>query len=171
MDDTIKPEYYMMSLITAVEDKIKKKFSESYEEKIAEIDSLKRVKNDLDQSNQFLSGLISEAESECVNVRQMNSELKRRIGQLNENISRIEHREKTNIEDAIVTPTPLYRQLLNLYGEELAVQDLIFYLNEGLMNKTVALEAFLKQVRFLSRRQFMLRATMAKAREKAALPL
>jgi ESCRT-I complex subunit TSG101 len=170
-DDTIKPEYYRMSLISAVDDKIKSKRNELMDEKLAEIDSLRRVKNDLENSQQYLSSLINEAEMETKNVQELSSELKRRAGHLNLNLTRMKNRDQTNIEDAVVTTTPLYRQLLQLYAEETAIQDLIFYLSEGLTHKTVSLENFLKQVRFLTRKQFMLRATMSKAREKATLPL
>lgn len=170
-DDTIKPEYYRLSLITAVEDKMRKKLSESVEEKTAEIDSLKRVKNDLEKSQSYLTMLISQAEAECNNIKELSSELKQRQTQLNESMTRMEHRDKTDLEDAVIATRPLYRQLLELFAEEVAIQDLLFYLSEGLNHKTVSLENFLKQVRFLARKQFILRATMSRAREKAALPL
>jgi ESCRT-I complex subunit TSG101 len=91
--------------------------------------------------------------------------------EITESLNRIQHRDKANIEDAIVTPMPLYRQILQLYAEELSIQDLIYYLSEGLSRNSISLENFLKQIRLLTRKQFMLRATMHKAREKAGLPL
>lgn len=163
-DETIKPEHYRMSLISAIQDKMRKKFKDACDEKQAEIDSLKRVSSDLVQSESNLKLLISEAENECLNINQLIGELKARTGQLNENVNRMKHRDKTELEDVVVTPTPLYRQMLQLYAEEMAIQDFLFYLSEGLTHKTVNLDNYLKQVRFLSRKQFYLRATLQKAR-------
>lgn len=170
-DETIRPEFYKMSLITAVQDKVRKKYAEMDFILVGETEHLNRMKQGLEKGQLKLNQLISDAESEAINLSELTAELKRKTNQLNESINRIQHRDKANIEDAIVTPAPLYRQLMQLYAEELAIQDLIYYLSEGLQRNTISLEVFLKQARFLSRRQFMLRATMQKAREKAALPL
>ena len=58
---------------------------------------------------------------------------------------------------------------MQLFSEELAMQDFIYYLNEGLSHKTVSLESYLKQIRVLSRRLFMTRALILKCRETANL--
>jgi ESCRT-I complex subunit TSG101 len=168
-DDTIKPEHYRMSLISAVQDKFRMRFQDAMEEKRAEVDSLRRTNNDLEQSNRQLGYLISEAETEVLTIDELTGELQRKCTALNEQANRQQLREKADIEDAVITPYPLYRQLLQLYAEETAVQDLIFYLGEGLSNQTVKLDDFLKQVRFLTRKQFVLRATMDLARQKAGL--
>lgn len=170
-DDTIKPETYKLSIISAIQDKAHQRFYEISSLKQAEIDSLRRVRSDLEKSQSLLDNIISEAESEILNINSLTIELKDKTTHLNEAINQMQHRDNANIEDVVVTPAPLYRQLMQLFAEELAIQDLIFYLSEGLQNKTVTLDSFLKQVRSLTRKQFMLRATMQKARAKAALPL
>jgi len=170
-DETIKPEYYKMSLISAIQDKVRTKLLDIDSVKQGEIDSLKRINQDLQDGERTLSGLINEAEAETITLAELTAELKRKTAQANEAINRIQHRDKADIEDAVVTPAPLYRQIMNLFAEESAIQDFIYYLSEGLQRKTISLDIFLKQVRFLSRRQFMVRATMQKARERAALPL
>lgn len=60
-------------------------------------------------------------------------------------------------------------RLLNAYAEEAAIEDSIYYIGEALRNGVLDLEVFLKHVRQLSRRQFMLRALMQKCRQKAGL--
>lgn len=170
-DDTIKPEHYRMSLISAVQDKIRTKFKDACEEKLAEIDSLKRVNYDLESGQTTLNTLIKEAENECINIEHLTSELKLKTNEINESLKQIKHRENTSVEDVVVTPAPLYRQMLQLIAEEMAIQDLLFFLSEGLTHKTIDLDNFLKQVRFLSRKQFYLRATLNKARQLADLPL
>jgi ESCRT-I complex subunit TSG101 len=170
-DDTIKPEYYRMSLISAIQDKLRVKYNENVEAKLAEIDSLKRVNEDLKRSQSYLDDLINDARNETSSIESVTEQLKIKSSEMTENLNRIQHRDKANIEDAIVTPMPLYRQILQLYAEELSIQDLIYYLSEGLSRNSVSLENFLKQIRLLTRKQFMLRATMQRAREKAGLPL
>ncbi len=139
--------------------------------KQVEIDYLKQVHSELLESQSRLENFANEVENEILNLNNMTIELKDKASQLNESVNQMQHRDSSKIEDAVVTPAPLYRQLMQLFAEELAIQDLIYYLSEGLQNRTVNLPDFLKQVKFLSRKQFMLRATMQKAREKAALPL
>ena len=160
-----------MSLISAIQDKARIKYMEIESVKQAEIDSLKRVNQDLQTSEKQLCSFVNEAESEIYNVANLTLEVRHKTAQLNEKIGQMQHRDNACIEDAVVTPAPLYRQLMQLFAEELAIQDLVFYLSEGLQNKTISLDSFLKQVRFLSRKQFMLRATMQRARERAALPV
>lgn len=60
-------------------------------------------------------------------------------------------------------------RLLNAYAEEAAIEDVIYYLGEALRTNVIDLELFLKHVRQLSRKQFMLRAIMQKCRQKAGL--
>lgn len=49
------------------------------------------------------------------------------------------------------------------------MEDAIYYLGEALRSGVIDLETFLKHVRQLSRKQFMLRAIMQKCRQKAGL--
>lgn len=60
-------------------------------------------------------------------------------------------------------------RLLNAYAEEAAIEDVIYYLAKALRSNVIDLDQFLKQLRQLSRRQFMLRALMQKCRQKAGL--
>lgn len=65
--------------------------------------------------------------------------------------------------------TFFFRRLLNAYAEEAAIEDAIYYIGEALRNGVIDLEVFLKHVRQLSRKQFILRALMQKCRQKAGL--
>ena len=75
------------------------------------------------------------------------------------------------VDEAIYTVAPLHKQIVDAYAEELALADAIYYLGEALRRGIVDCDSFLKNVRNLSRKQFFLRATMQKAREKAGLPI
>ena len=74
-------------------------------------------------------------------------------------------------EDAVSATTPLYRQLVNAHAEELAVSEAIYYLGEALKQEIIDCDVFLRQVRKMARKQFLLRATMEKARQVAGLPV
>lgn len=52
--------------------------------------------------------------------------------------------ENNDIDDVIVPTAPLYKQILNLYAEENAIEDTIFYLGEALRRGVIDLEVFLK---------------------------
>lgn len=52
--------------------------------------------------------------------------------------------ENNDIDDVIVPTAPLYKQILNLYAEENAIEDTIFYLGEALRRDVIDLDVFLK---------------------------
>lgn len=168
-EDTIKPEHYLMSLRSAVEEKALILARELEDQTKAEIDSLDRLNHELRVGQQRIDTMSREAENELNTMKQYTEELKSKCAQLNENIGRIKHRDSTSIDDAIVIPAPLYRQITNLYAEELALQDVIYNLNVGLTNKTITLDSYLKQVRLFSNKQFVVRALLQKCRETAGL--
>ena len=65
---------------------------------------------------------------------------------------------------------PLFNQLLNAFAEEAALEDSLYYLGEALRQGVVDTDAFLKDSRNISRKQFYLRLTMQKCRARAKLP-
>ena len=81
----------------------------------------------------------------------------------------MEDGEEVNCDEAVVASNPLYKQLMNSFAEESATEDAIYFLGEALRKGIIDIDVFLKQVREVSRRQFMLKATMMKCREKAGL--
>ena len=79
--------------------------------------------------------------------------------------------ENNDIDEVIIPTAPLYKQLLNLYAEEKAIEDTIFYLGEALTQGVIDLDVFLKHVRLLSRKQLQLRAAAAAAAAAKTLQL
>lgn len=62
-------------------------------------------------------------------------------------LEKMESQTENNDIDEVVVPTaPLYKQILNLYAEENAIEDTIFYLGEALRRDVVDLEVFLKVI-------------------------
>lgn len=111
---------------------------------------------------------------------------------LEKSLESIDKLNGIDVDEAVTTTAPLYKQwavifskikwivftfyffilshrLLNAYAEEAATEDAIYYMGEALRNGVIDLEVFLKHVRQLSRKQFMLRALMQKCRQTAGL--
>jgi len=88
---------------------------------------------------------------------------------MREIVEKLQEGEEIQCDEAVTASNPLYKQLMNAFAEESATEDAIYFLGEALRKGTIDIEVFLKQVREVSRKQFMLRATMMKCREKARL--
>ena len=162
-----------MSLRSAVEDMVRRKLREEYAMKNMEIQSLTKMKDDLLSGQSKLKTAIQALDHDTLNMEQAITELNQENAKMQETLEQAEKmKEATDMkpEDAINTPTPLHRQLLNLYAEEAAVHEAIYYLGEALKHEVIDCDVFLKQVRKMARRQFFLKASMIKCRQVAGLP-
>ena len=96
--------------------------------------------------------------------------LRKKDEELSSALEKMENQSENNDIDEVIIPTaPLYKQILNLYAEENAIEDTVFYLGEALRQGVIDLDVFLKHVRLLSHNQFQLRALKQKARMTAGL--
>ncbi|XP_043648106.1 tumor susceptibility gene 101 protein [Drosophila teissieri] len=166
---TITEEHIKASLISAVEDKLRRRIQEKVNQYHAEIETLNRTKQELVEGSSKIDAIISRLEREQVDLQKNISVLKDKEQELEKSLETLESAEAINPDEAVTTTAPLYRQLLNAYADEAATEDAIYYLGEGLRGGVIDLETFLKHVRQLSRKQFILRATMQKCRQKAGL--
>lgn len=158
------------SMLSAVEDKMKRRLRETFAQAQAEMDVLTKTQKDLTAGKQKLEMIISDLEKEKDEIEKNISLLKDKDKEVKDAIQKMESNENLSVDEAVVTTTPLYRQLVDAFAEEQAIEDAIYYLGEALRKNVIELESFLKRVRELSRKQFMLRATIQKCREKAGLP-
>lgn len=96
--------------------------------------------------------------------------MRKKVVELSSTLEKMENRSENNDIDEVIIPTaPLYKQILNLYAEENAIEDTIFHLGEALRRGVIDLDVFLKHVCLLSCKQFQLRALMQEARNTASL--
>ncbi|CAL1543791.1 unnamed protein product [Lymnaea stagnalis] len=158
------------SMLSAVEDKMKRRLRETFAQAQAEMDVLTKTQKDLTAGKQKLEIIIAELEKERDEIEKNITLLKDKDKEVKDAIQKMESNESLSVDEAVVTTTPLYRQLVDAFAEEQAIEDAIYYLGEALRKNVIELESFLKRVRELSRKQFMLRATIQKCREKAGLP-
>ncbi|XP_016985246.1 tumor susceptibility gene 101 protein [Drosophila rhopaloa] len=166
---TITEEHIKASLISAVEDKLRRRIQEKVNQYQAEIETLNRTKQELVEGSSKIDAIISRLEREQVDLKKNISVLKDKEQELEKSLETLESADAIDPDEAVTTTAPLYRQLLNAYADEAATEDAIYYLGEGLRGGVIDLETFLKHVRQLSRKQFILRATMQKCRQKAGL--
>ncbi|KAL6461478.1 hypothetical protein MHYP_G00296220 [Metynnis hypsauchen] len=169
-DATIGEDTIRASLVSAVSDKLRWRMKEEMDRAQAELDALKRTEEDLKKGHQKLEEMVTKLDQEIADVDKNIELLKQKDEELTSALGKMENQSENNdIDDLIVPTAPLYRQILNLYAEENAIEDTIFYLGEALRRGVIDLDVFLKHVRLLSRKQFQLRALMQKARKTAGL--
>ncbi|XP_068250029.1 tumor susceptibility gene 101 protein isoform X5 [Palaemon carinicauda] len=164
---TITEEHIRASLVSAVSDRVRAKLRDSYGGSQAEVSVLRQQQADLNQGKIKVEGLISKLEQEQAELDKSVRILREREAEIKAVLSRLSSAtEPLDVDEAVTTTAPLYKQLLNAYAEDQATQDAIYYLGEALRRDVIDLDTFLKHVRSLSRKQFQLRATMIKCRTK-----
>ncbi|KFP27017.1 Tumor susceptibility 101, partial [Colius striatus] len=169
-DGTISEDTIRASLISAVSDKLRWRMKEEVDRAQAELNALKRTEEDLKKGHQKLEEMVTRLDQEVAEVDKNIELLKKKDEELSSALEKMESQSENNDIDEVIIPTaPLYKQILNLYAEENAIEDTIFYLGEALRRGVIDLDVFLKHVRLLSRKQFQLRALMQKARKTAGL--
>lgn len=136
-----------------------------------EIEVLKRTSQDLDRGKIQLDKMKTRMAEEVAELTKTKEKLKELDDQLQEFIVKYDNEgEEINPDEVYGPSQPLFKQLLEAYAEENAVVDAIYYTSEGLRKGVIELDVFLKSIRELSRRQFMLRALMRACRTRASLP-
>lgn len=170
---TISQEHVMMSMRSAVEDMVRRRLREEYALKNVEIQSLSKIRDELNAGQAQLKNAIDIIDRENDSIDRAIRELHTENDKMKEALKDAEKfKDATDMkpEDAVTTPTPLYRQLMNAHAEEAAVHEAIYYLGEALKHEIIDCDVFLKQVRKMARKQFFLKATMNKCRKVAGLP-
>ncbi|GFT44080.1 tumor susceptibility gene 101 protein [Nephila pilipes] len=167
---TITQEHIHASLYSAVEDKVKKHLREVLAQSQAEMEVLKKTEEDLNKGKSKLEDIINRLQMEQNHLEKNIHILRSKEIEMDELLAKVEKQEQIDIDEAVVAPAPLYKQILNAFAEENATEDAVYYLGEALRKGVISLDLFLKHVRSLSWKQFMLKALIQKCREKANLP-
>jgi len=121
--------------------------------------------------NQSLNELKKKYELEKQTIIQQNNHYDNEIQQLKDKIKQLDdwilENEKTDGSeidvDVILGPKDsLSKQLLKLVSDDSTIEDLLYYLDKALHSNRITLEEYIKNVRSLSRDQFMIKATVKK---------
>lgn len=158
------------SLKSAVNDKLKRRMKDACSQANTELSTLKQTENDLRGRQEKLKDIVSKLEKELVLVDSNIDILCEKNKEMENKINEAQGKqEELDVDEVVFPATPLYKQILESFAEEQAIEDTIFYLGEALRKGSVDLESFLKHVRSLSRQQFILASTIKKARSTAHL--
>lgn len=166
---TITEEHIKASLLSAVEDKLRRRLKEQSQQSQAELDTLRRTQQELRDGKTRLEDILSRLQRERTELDKNVALLQEKEKELEAAVEKLAEQEGVDVDEAVVTTAPLYSQLLNAFAEEATLEDAIYYMGEALRKEVIDLDTFLKQVRTLARRQFTLRALMHKCRQKAQL--
>merc|ERR1719412_1192410 len=166
---TITADHIRASILSAVEDKVRRRLREDVSQVQAEVDSLRKVQEELNQGSTRLNTILTRVEEEDAVLTNNIRLLEMKTKEVTEVVSKVVEGEEINCDEAVTATNPLYKQLMTAYAEEASTEDAIYFLGEALRKGSLDTEQFLKQAREVSRKQFMLRATMMKCREKAGL--
>lgn len=166
---TITEEHIKASLLSAVEDKLRRRLKEQSQQSQAELETLRRTQQELCDGKTRLEDILARLQRERVELDKNVAILQEKEKELEAAVERLAEQEGIDVDEAVVTTAPLYSQLLNAFAEEATLEDAIYYMGEALRKEVIDMDTFLKQVRTLARRQFTLRALMHKCRQKAQL--
>lgn len=166
---TITEEHIKASLLSAVEDKLRRRLKEQSQQSQAELETLRRTQQELGEGKSRIEDIITRLQRERSELDKNVMILQEKEKELQAAVERLADQEGVDVDEAVVTTAPLYSQLLNAFAEEATLEDAIYYMGEALRKEVIDLDTFLKQVRTLARRQFTLRALMHKCRQKAQL--
>ncbi|KAI8419851.1 hypothetical protein MSG28_008485 [Choristoneura fumiferana] len=166
---TITEEHIKASLLSAVEDKLRRRLKEQSQQSQAELETLRRTQQELQEGKTRLEDIMGRLQRERSELDKNVAILQEKEKELQAAVERLADQEGVDVDEAVVTTAPLYSQLLNAFAEEATLEDAIYYMGEALRKEVIDLDTFMKQVRALARRQFTLRALMHKCRQKAQL--
>ena len=108
---TISDDHIRASLLSAVEDKVRRRLSEIFAQSQAEIETLKKTENELRMGQSKLQELGRKLDQEQSEVERNIASLKERSGELEEAVTKLKSQDSNfDVDEAVVTTAPIYRQ-------------------------------------------------------------
>lgn len=107
---TITEEHIKASLISAVEDKMRRRIQEKVNQYQAEIQTLNRTKQELKEGQNKLNEIIKKLEREETELIKNIQMLKDKDSELTKSLDVLEQNEDINVDEAVTTTAPLYKQ-------------------------------------------------------------
>ncbi len=159
------------SLVSAAEEKVKQLLREEFNTKQVEMESLRKVREELQQSQDATKAHLADIQRETAALEGLTGALAEQKMLLEVNLNELSDKAEpnSNVDEAVQVSYPLYKQLVDAYVEDAAIEDSIYYLGKALHSGVLDCESFLKTARNISREQFYLRQTVQKCRAKAGL--
>jgi len=158
-------------VLMRAEEAVRAKLRDEISFKEATTDEFRQVGEKLNEGRTKLNSIIEKLKQE---LEMVETELKLsnvKIDEMNSDKEKLDSSgDPVDCNEAVTATAPVFKQLLQAHAEDAAVEDALYFLGESLRRGVVDCESFLKHVRNLSRKQFLLRATMKKCRQTGGLP-
>ncbi|KAI8820138.1 UEV domain-containing protein [Fimicolochytrium jonesii] len=148
----------------AVRVKLREKEREFQNQVPPEIERLLHVNRKLGEgARRVEDSLVRSAEREQ-EIKQTIESLKTQNETTAQHLTELRAQPDANVDELLVPPTVVHKQLMDLVAEDHAIDDTLYYLAKALDAERVELNAYMKAVRTLAREQFMKRALVGKVR-------
>merc|ERR1712106_558835 len=129
---SIGSEHIKASILSAVEDKVRRRLREDFSQNQAECESLRRTQEELNQGQNKLTNMLATIKHEegelDSNIRILDSKKE----EMEDMLEKMEEGEEISCDEAVSASFPLYKQLMNAFAEEAATEDAIYFLGEAL---------------------------------------
>lgn len=107
---TITEEHIKASLISAVEDKMRRRIQEKVNQCQAEIQTLKRTKQELMEGQSKLGEIMKKLERDEVELKKNIHLLRDKDVELTKSLDALEQNDQIDVDEAVTTTAPLYKQ-------------------------------------------------------------
>lgn len=107
---TITEEHIKASLISAIQDKMRFRIEEKVNQCQAEIETLKRTKQELSDGRSKLSELIGKLERDEGELRRSIKMLEEKEAEVTKSLETLEESDQIDVDEAVTTTAPLYKQ-------------------------------------------------------------
>lgn len=107
---TITEEHIKASLISAVEDKLRRRIQERVNQYQAEMDTLNRTTHELKEGRNKINEITSKLEREENDLKANIAILQDKEKSLEKSLETLEKVDEIDVDEAVTTTAPLYRQ-------------------------------------------------------------
>ncbi|VDN04696.1 unnamed protein product [Thelazia callipaeda] len=167
----VQLDHLKASVMSAVEHKIRQRLHEKLGTTHAELASIRQTHLDLRLGQKKLRQIVDDLAQKQKNMEDILVIYKKKKDEISSLLSMSSSDKNIEIDQVIDACTPLHKQLLRCYVHDCAIDDAIYFLGQSLTRGRISLANYLKEVRQLSRQQFIYRATLQKCRIKSKMPL
>lgn len=107
---TITEEHIKLSLVSAVVDKLRRLIIEKVNQCQAEIDTLNRTKQELEEGSSKIDNILAKLQREENDLIKNIAILKTKEEDLDKSLEAFEKMDGVDVDEAVVTTAPLYKQ-------------------------------------------------------------
>jgi ESCRT-I complex subunit TSG101 len=107
---TITEEHIKASLISAVEDKMRRRIQENVNQYQAEIQTLRRTKQELMEGQSKLNEIVKKLERDESELKKNIQLLQDKDAELTKSLEALEENDQIDVDEAVTTTAPLYKQ-------------------------------------------------------------